>query len=96
MANSTDKSRKPARKTPSTVGRYVDPERSGRYTRPVERNTDESPRWFGAAIVGVFILGLLIIILNYLDVLPDSVSQWYLLTGILIIFAGFAAMMKLR
>ena len=95
MAAGSNKTRKPVKKG-STVGRYVDPETRGRYTRPVGRHVNESPRWYGPAIVAVFVIGLLTIILNYLGLLPDSVSQWYLVAGIVIIFAGFAAMMRLR
>jgi len=32
---------------------------------------------------------MLIIILNYLAVLPDSVSSWYLVVGLAVMFAGF-------
>jgi hypothetical protein len=32
---------------------------------------------------------MLIIILNYLDVLPDSVSSWYLVAGLAVMFSGF-------
>jgi hypothetical protein len=35
------------------------------------------------------ILGVLIILLNYLTVLPGSASAWYLLAGLGVVFAGF-------
>ena len=32
---------------------------------------------------------MLIIVLNYLDVLPGSVSSWYLVGGLGVMFVGF-------
>jgi hypothetical protein len=84
MAKSTSKpgSRK-------NVGRYVAPEVRGKVTarRPV--GEDHSPRWYGALIVALLALGTLLIVLNYLAVLPGSVSSWYLVTGLFIMFSGF-------
>jgi hypothetical protein len=84
MAKSTPKtsSRKP-------VGRYVAPEARGKVTarRPV--GEDHSPRWYGWLIVALLALGMLTIILNYLNVLPGSVSSWYLVGGLVVMFSGF-------
>jgi hypothetical protein len=66
-----------------TVGRYVDPvARDG-------AGSDRSPRWYGPSILGLLILGILIITLNYLSVLPGSTSAWYLAAGLVAIFAAF-------
>jgi hypothetical protein len=32
---------------------------------------------------------MLTIVLNYLSVLPGSVSSWYLISGLVVMFAGF-------
>jgi hypothetical protein len=40
-------------------------------------------------ILGSFGLGVVMIALNYLDVLPGSVSPWYLVAGLASIFTGF-------
>ncbi len=84
MAKSTSKpgSRK-------NVGRYVAPEARGKVTarRPVSE--DHSPRWYGWLIVALLGVGMLTIILNYLSVLPGSVSSWYLIGGLVVMFAGF-------
>jgi hypothetical protein len=77
-----------------STGRYVSAEERGRYTRPVPNSVHSSPAWYGPFIVGVFLLGLATIILNYADALPGGTSGWYLLVGILIIFLGFAAMLR--
>jgi hypothetical protein len=33
--------------------------------------------------------GTLVVVLNYLSVLPGSVSSWYLVSGLLVMFLGF-------
>jgi hypothetical protein len=84
MANSSSKS-----SNRKTVGRYVAPEARGKVTarRPVSE--DHSPRWYGWLIVSLLAVGTLVIVLNYLAVLPGSVSSWYLVSGLLVMFAGF-------
>lgn len=84
MAKSTSK---PGNR--KTVGRYVAPEARGKVTarRPV--SDDHSPKWYGWLIVSLLGLGMLTIILNYLAVLPGSVSSWYLVGGLVVMFAGF-------
>jgi hypothetical protein len=84
----------PTRHTGTRTGRYVSAEERGRYTPPVPRSAHQSPAWYGPFIIGIFLLGLLTVILNYLAVLPGSVSSWYLFSGIVIIFIGFAAMLR--
>jgi hypothetical protein len=39
--------------------------------------------------VGLLCLGVLIVVLNYLGVLPGSVSGWYLVTGLVLMFSAF-------
>lgn len=73
----------------SRIGRYTAPEQSGKYTPPVPRTVRKSPRWFGPAVLLLLILGVLLILLNYLTVLPGAVSAWYLVAGLVVIFAGF-------
>jgi hypothetical protein len=73
----------------SKIGRYKTAEESGRYTRPIPRTIRHSPRWYGATILGLLLGGVLTILLNYLSVLPGSVSIWYLVAGLVVIFVGF-------
>jgi hypothetical protein len=72
-----------------SVGRYVDAESRGRVTRRRPRGQDHSPRWYGALILGLLLLGLLVIIFNYLGVLPGSTSAWWLVGGLATMFTGF-------
>ena len=48
-----------------------------------------SPRWFVLTMSSLMILGVLMIVLNYLTILPGSVSRWYLWGGLGMIGAGF-------
>jgi hypothetical protein len=61
---------------------------SGRYTPPIPRSERHSPRWFPWMILGLLFLGVAMTILNYLDVLPSSPSDWYTVGGIVAILAG--------
>ncbi len=42
----------------------------------------------GFLIIGLFLFGVLIVILNYADVLPGGVDNWWLIGAIGSIFAG--------
>ena len=71
------------------IGRYTTAEESGRYTPPVPRTVRKSPRWYGPLVLFLLVAGVLCIILNYITVLPGSVSAWYLVAGLVVIFGGF-------
>ena len=62
--------------------------RSDRYTPPVDRSKKVSPKWQGYLIIGLFVLGVLIVILNYAGVLPGGVNNIWLVAAIGSIFAG--------
>lgn len=80
----------------SRVGRYTPPDESGRYTPPVPRKIRRSSPVFGVAILALLIIGVLAILLNYLSVLPGGVSGWYLVAGLVLIFAGFIMATRYR
>jgi LPXTG-motif cell wall-anchored protein len=40
-------------------------------------------------LLGLLLAGMLIITLNYLAVLPGSTSSWYLVAGLVLMFAAF-------
>lgn len=83
MANSGSK------KAAKTVGRYVDPASRGRITTKVHHQEDHSPEWFGWLVLDMFVFGILVITLNYMQVLPGAASGWYLVLGILTLFGAF-------
>ena len=76
-------------KSAARIGRYTAPEQSGKYTPPVPKTVRKSPPWYGATVLSLLIAGVLLILLNYLTVLPGAVSAWYLVAGLVVIFAGF-------
>ena len=80
----------------ATTGRYMSAEQTGRYTKPIPKDTRRSPRWFGPVCVGLLCLGALLLVGNYLNFLPGAVSPWYLAGGLVAIVAGFALLTKLR
>jgi len=77
------------RRTSKEMGRYVAAEQRGRYTAKTKQDTTKSPRWFGALILEFLGFGLVVIVMNYLNVLPGSVSPWYLVLGLAAMFAAF-------
>jgi VIT1/CCC1 family predicted Fe2+/Mn2+ transporter len=82
--------------TRSRVGRYTSPEHSGKYTPPLPKSAHKSPRWYGAVVLALLVLGVLLILLNYLTVLPGAVSAWYLVAGLVVIFVGFVMATRYR
>jgi hypothetical protein len=43
----------------------------------------------GLLIIALLIVGALVIVLNYFNIMPAGPSDWYLLVGILMIASGF-------
>ena len=78
------------------VGRYTPAEVSGRYTRPIPKKIRRSASWFGPSILLMMVFGVLMILLNYLTVLPGSVSVWYLVAGLVVIFTAFMMATRYR
>ncbi len=62
---------------------------SGRYTPPIPREQKVSPWWIPALMFGFLGLGVLVIVLNYLALLPGDASNGYLLLGLGFITVGF-------
>jgi hypothetical protein len=62
---------------------------SGRYTPPIPRNVRVSPPWVPILMGSLLAVGGLIILLNYMELLPYAASNAYLLAGLVLIAAGF-------
>ena len=79
-----------SKKAAKRVGRYVDPQSSGRITKkPEVHSGDHSPAWFGWLLLDLMLFGVIVITLNYLQVLPGSTSSWYLVLGLVSLFGAF-------
>ena len=59
---------------------------------------EEAPNsiWVPIVMFGLLIAGLLMIVLNYMNVLPGATSNWYLIAGIGCIAGGFVSATQLR
>ena len=55
-----------------------------------------SPLWYVITMFGLMAIGLVVILLNYMDVLPGGTSSWVLLGGLGLIGVGFAMTMNYR
>jgi hypothetical protein len=87
--------RKPGAGSRSTAGR-VTPKGSGRYTPPIPKEEKVSPKWVPVLMFTLLILGMLVIIANYLEVLPGDAKNEYLFLGLGMITAGFITATKYR
>lgn len=78
-----------------TGGRVTNKGRAaGRYTPPIPRQVRRSPRWYPWMLLTLLLLGVLFIVLNYIDALPSSPTNWYTLGGLICILA--AALLSTR
>ena len=82
-------------RTNQKIGRYKTAQETGRYTPPTPRSVRRSPRWHGVLTLLLMLAGVLVILLNYLQALP-TVSAWYLVVGLVMIFAGFMMATRYR
>ena len=87
---------RPAKHQGSSTGKYLSAEERGRYTAPTPKSVHHSAPWYGPMILVLFLLGVLTLALNYLNALPGATSAWYLLVGLVFIFAGFVALLRYR
>ncbi len=62
---------------------------SGRYTPPIPRETKVSPQWVPVVMFVCLIVGMLVIVANYLGLLPGGADNKYLIVGLALITAGF-------
>lgn len=62
---------------------------SGRYTPPIPREQKVSPLWVPVVMFTLLGLGVVVIVLNYVGLLPGDTSNGYLLLGLGLITGGF-------
>ncbi|MEY2418150.1 MAG: hypothetical protein QOG90_830 [Actinomycetota bacterium] len=61
----------------------------GRYTPPVPKEYKVSPTWVPVLMFSLLGVGMLMIVTNYMGILPGGASNAYLLVGLGMITAGF-------
>lgn len=70
---------------------------SGRYTPPIPKEFRQSPRWVPVLMFSLLLLGMFVIVGNYLLGASDiglEPSNWYLFLGLGLITAGFVTATK--
>ncbi len=78
----------------TTSGR-VTPKPTARYTPPVPKSEKVSPKWVPIVMFTSLGLGMLVILANYVSLLPgDEPSNMYLLLGLVFITTGFVTATK--
>ncbi len=63
---------------------------------PQKKRPKESPRWYGFLVLGLMLVGVTVIVLNYMDLTPGGTQQHWLWIGLGVIAAGFAAATQWR
>ena len=80
-----------------TSGRTTPPKSrdvNKRYTAPIPKSVRHSPGWYGPLLLVLLVAGLLMIVGNYVGIMPGGTSNWYLIGGLAGIVVG--AMMATR
>jgi hypothetical protein len=67
-----------------------------RYTPPPPKKAPPSPLWWGSLMGALMVLGLIIILANYLGGLPGDTENRYLILGLGLISVGFMMATRLR
>ncbi len=70
-----------------------------RYQPPPRKKPKPSPKWVGAMILFFWFAGVIIVVLNYLGLMPGgagSATNLYLFVGLGLIAAGFLAATQWR
>ena len=91
MARKTSTKRRGGRVTPRAQ------ESAGRYTPPIPREQKVSPGWVPALMFTCLGVGVLVILANYVGLMPGGeANNWYLLIGLGLITAGFLTATQYR
>jgi len=73
------------------------PAPTGRYTPPTPKSKKESPIWVPVLMFTCLGLGVLIILANYVGLMPGGdANNWYLLIGLALITTGFLTATQYR
>jgi Cell division protein CrgA len=84
------------RVTPKGTGSTT-PSASPRYTPPVPRKDQmPSPMWVPVLMFTLLGLGIIVILLNYVSLLPGATDNLYLLLGLGLILAGIITATQFR
>jgi hypothetical protein len=76
-------------KTVKPGGGRVTPKASQRYTPPIPKEQKVSPKIVPILMFTFLGLGVLTILMNYVELLPGGAENGYLIVGLVLITAGF-------
>lgn len=80
------KGRKKAKNRPAPPTRRVDPVKA----------KGPSPTWYVAIMFGLMAIGVIVIVINYVGVLPGGTDNLYLIAGLAAIAVGFGMTLNYR
>jgi hypothetical protein len=63
---------------------------------PPKKKPKASPRWYGFFVLGLILVGVLVIVLNYMGAVPGGTQQHWLWIGLGVIAGGFVAATQWR
>lgn len=63
---------------------------------PTKARPKPSPRWYGFLVLGLIVVGVAVIVLNYMEIMPGGTKNMYLWVGLGFIAGGFLAATKWR
>jgi len=87
---------KPSTKSAKSKGKAPAKAPSKRYTPPPPKARAASPQWVPVTMFALLVCGGVIVILNYLGVLPGEQQNRYLFLGLAEITAGFVFATRYR
>jgi hypothetical protein len=72
------------------------PGASSRYTPPIPKSVKHSAPWVPYVMFALLIAGALMIVLNYIELLPGAASNLYLILGLVLILLGILTATQYR
>jgi hypothetical protein len=72
------------------------PGASSRYTPPIPKSVKHSAPWVPYVMFALLIAGALVIVLNYIELLPGAASNLYLIVGLVLILIGILTATQYR
>ena len=83
-------------KVPPKHDAHGHPAPSGRYTPPIPRELKVSAPWVPWVMFGLLGVGMVLIVTNYLGILPGGAKNTYLFAGLGAITGGFLVATRYR
>ena len=63
---------------------------------PATKRAKSSPTWYGFLVLGLILIGVAVIVMNYMDIIPGGTEQYWLWVGLALIAGGFGAATQWR